>query len=501
MKMERIDSIENIFKSLDKLPTLPGIAMRILAAVRNQATSLKEIGDILATDPSLSAEVLRAINSPFYGLPVKITSVSHAVNLLGIKTVKSLALSFSLVKNVRSKESNGFDYGGFWKNSLVGAVSAKILAEKVLPNFSEDAFFLGLIHNIGILAMNQSIPEQYRLVLKEKERNLCSYQEAENQVLGFNHMQLGEYLAQSWGLPEMFSAPIRQHHEFEDGTGENPQIDLIAKLLKLAALFIVLTNVRDKSFYVAMAQLEILIKRWGFRKQLRIDEIIQQIHSQTMNVFPLFDIEIEQDTDYFRLIEEARNALIHLSSDFMQQLFEQKKLIQSLSEQTMRDALTNLLNFHAFHESLQKEIQRAKRYGHHLGLIMADIDHFKDINDNYGHLAGDYILKEVAKFLKNFLRTSDVVARYGGEEFAIILPETSAKDTIFVAERLRETIASKTIEYENQNLSVSLSFGISYIEPARMRDKTDLIKEADVALYQAKREGRNTCRCFEGNLN
>ena len=77
--------------------------MKILAAVRNEETSLKEIGEILATDPSLSAEVLKAINSPFYGLATKITSVSHAVNLLGIKTVKSLALSFSLVRNIRSK--------------------------------------------------------------------------------------------------------------------------------------------------------------------------------------------------------------------------------------------------------------------------------------------------------------------------------------------------------------------------------------------------------------
>jgi diguanylate cyclase (GGDEF)-like protein len=163
----------------------------------------------------------------------------------------------------------------------------------------------------------------------------------------------------------------------------------------------------------------------------------------------------------------------------------------------MRDALTNLLNFHAFHEALEKEIQRAKRYGHHLGLIMADIDHFKAVNDTYGHLTGDYVLKEVAKFLQNFLRTSDMVARYGGEEFAIILPETSQKDTILVAERLRESIESLSIEYENQTLAVNLSFGIAYLETSRSKSKTDLIKEADIALYQAKREGRNRCRCFD----
>jgi diguanylate cyclase (GGDEF)-like protein len=94
---------------------------------------------------------------------------------------------------------------------------------------------------------------------------------------------------------------------------------------------------------------------------------------------------------------------------------------------------------------------------------MADIDHFKNINDAYGHLAGDHVIKIVAQFLQEFLRNSDSVARYGGEEFAIILPEISESDALMVAERLREAIASMQIEYENHAISVSLSFGISFL--------------------------------------
>jgi HD-like signal output (HDOD) protein len=170
--MKPIAEIEDVIKDLKKLPTLPGIAIKILEAIKDEETGVSEIADILSKDPSLSAEVLKAINSPFYGLPTKITSVSHAANMLGINTVKSLALSFSLVKNFQDKKPNGFDYHSFWKDSLIGATSAKILSEKLLPNFSEDAFFLGLLQNIGILAMNQSMPDQYVLVLQEKERNL-----------------------------------------------------------------------------------------------------------------------------------------------------------------------------------------------------------------------------------------------------------------------------------------------------------------------------------------
>ena len=495
--MEETNKIESIVHNLRKLPTLPGIAMRLLQAVKNKETGLKEIGEILATDPTLSAEVLKAVNSHYYGLSNKITSVPHAVNLLGGQTVKSLALSFSLVKNLRSNESNGFDYVNFWKTSLIGAVSAKILTKKILPNFAEDAFFLGLIHNIGILAMNQCMPEQYQLVINETKNSSFSYSEAENRVFGVNHMQLGEYLAKSWGLPESFTMPILHHHGFEDIIIQDPNVDVMTKLLRLSSLFIDLSNHKEKKASTTFAQLEFLAEKHGFQDKLQIDEIAKQVHQQTTDVFPLFNIKIDEDTDYFQIIEDARNELINLSSDFMEQLCEQKKQIENLSKLAKTDSLTNLLNFNAFHECLDKEIQRAQRYKHNLGLIMADIDRFKDINDTYGHLAGDHVIKTVAKFFQDAMRTADSVARYGGEEFVIILPEISKTDALTVAERLRTALDTMQIEHESQPISVSLSFGISFLEPNRNINKLELIKEADIALYQAKRAGRNICRCYD----
>ena len=499
--MEQQEKINNMLRSAKKLPTLPGVAMKILEAVKKEDTSLKEIADILSKDPSLSAEVLKAINSSFYGLSTKVTSVSHAVNLLGINTVKSLALSFSLVKNLKSDNSNGFDYTAFWKDSLIGAVSAKIISSKIFPKFSDDAFFLGLIHNLGILVINQCMPDQYNLVLKEKERNLCSYQEAENQILGFNHMELGEYLVSSWGLPDHFSTPVRYHHEVDKLVTKDNDTDILTKILHLTSIVIELNNSEDKRFYMAVAQLEFCVKEYGFQNSIQISYLTKEIHRQTLNVFPLFEIEIEEEQHYLELIEEARNALINLSSNFMQQVCEQKKLIESLSERALRDPLTNLLNYQAFYEYIEKEVQRANRYGHGLCLIIADIDRFKDINDTYGHLAGDHILKVIAHYFQDSLRGSDMVARYGGEEFAMVLPETSQNDGMIVAERLRETIASLKIDYEGRSLSITASFGLSSLDSSRNIDKIEFIKEADYALYQAKNAGRNTCKCFDPNTS
>ena len=495
--MKPKENIANVVKNTRKLPTLPGIAIKILETIKKEESSLQEIADILSKDPSLSSEVLKAINSSFYGLSTKVTSVTHAVNLLGINTVKSLALSFSIVNTLNSEKTKNFDYTSFWKDSLIAAVSAKNIAKRILPLFADDAFFLGLIHNLGMMVANQIMTEAYQLVIKEKEETNCEIHEAEDKVLGFNHMELGEYLIESWNLPESFSTPIRFHHDPEALVTKDPDIDLITKIIHLSTFFVDLHNFTDKDFYLAVSKLESLIQKYGFHDKVQIEAIANQVHEQTFSVFPLFELEIDAERDYFALIEEARNELINLSSSFMQQVCEQKKMIDSLSEKAMRDGLTNLLNYQAFQEYIDKEVQRANRYGHNLCLIIADIDHFKVINDTYGHLAGDKILKVIADYLQEALRGSDLVARYGGEEFAIILPETSKIDGMMVAERLRETIAALKIDYEGRSLMVTASFGLSCLETHRNINKVDFIKEADYALYQAKNAGRNTCKCFD----
>jgi len=496
--MNQINKIEEILKGFDKLPTLPGIAMKILELVRDEDTNLKEIADVLSTDPPLSAQVLKLINSPFYGVRTQVTSVPHAVSLLGLNTVKNLALSFSLLRDYPKGNKEDFDYTNFWKQSLIGAVSCKLIAEKVIPAFSEDAFFLGLIHNIGILALIQCMPEQYSLVVKEKGWTLCSYHEAENQILGFNHMEVGEYLIRTWGLPETFFTPVGYHHNPEDLDTKVSEIELLTKVLHLSSLFIDLNTFADKKLYLAI--IEFYVKEYGFTGRFQTDEIIRQIYEQTMEVFPLFDIRIEEESAYLDMIDAAREELINLSTDFMHKLLEQKILIESLREEIIRDGLTNLFNYQRFQESLEKEVYRAKRYNLQLSVILADIDHFKAVNDNYGHLAGDYSLKMIAECLKDSLRESDSAARYGGEEFAFILPETGPDGAFIVAERLRDSINSMAINYEDQKISITVSFGIASFDPANDISKTDLIKKADHALYQAKKAGRNKCCLYETGI-
>ncbi len=489
-------NLESIFSHSKKLPTLPAIAMKIMEAVKKDEPSLVEISETISTDPSLSVEVLKLINSSFYSLPKKITSVAHAVNMLGISTVKNLALSFSLVKSFKNKDENRFDYSGFWKNSLACAVAAKLIAQKVNPTLADDAFFLGLLHDIGILAMVQGLPRQYDVVLREMELqgSVPGTIDIENKVLGFNHMQVGRYLIKSWGLSKTLYLPIGCHHTPEMLVPETSEIESFVKILHMANLYIDFFNSSDKKTSYGM--IDYFKQAYGFSEMFKADQIGHQIEEQTLKICPLFDIAKLDDVSYYDMIESARDQLADVSMDLLSQVLQQKRQIELLKDKITRDSMTQLYNYQWFHEVLHQEKSRSERYGNPLSVILADIDDFKRINDHYGHLAGDAVIKKVAKTLKNDARTTDHVARYGGEEFGIILSETDIHGALNVAERLRQNIASARINFEDSNISVTMSFGVTSVPKGSKVSKEEIIERVDQVLYEAKKAGKNQCRGF-----
>ena len=154
------------------------------------------------------------------------------------------------------------------------------------------------------------------------------------------------------------------------------------------------------------------------------------------------------------------------------------------------DGLTGLANHRAFQHGCEAMLERAKRNGDPLCLLMGDLDHFKNINDNFGHPFGDQILLKVAKVMAEAVRTVDLAARYGGEEFALVLENCDAKGGRILAERIREKIEGLSLTCEDKLLTVTLSIGIA-VFPRNCGDKAQLIELADQALYQAKKKGRN----------
>jgi len=159
------------------------------------------------------------------------------------------------------------------------------------------------------------------------------------------------------------------------------------------------------------------------------------------------------------------------------------------------DPLTQVLNRRALTDRLVSELDRARRYGHSVAVLLLDLDDFKLVNDTHGHLVGDGVLKDLAEILRSAIRSADFVARYGGEEFVIVLPETSMDGAVTFAERLRERIANTIFEGGAQStLTLSVSIGVSLFPGPRITSVDDLLASADSALYRAKGDGRNCVR-------
>lgn len=171
------------------------------------------------------------------------------------------------------------------------------------------------------------------------------------------------------------------------------------------------------------------------------------------------------------------------------------QLRQALSEVEIlacTDALTGVLSRRRLFQIAQQEVLRAQRYSSPFTVMMLDVDYFKRVNDTYGHLAGDQVLKEVARTIQQNLRITDCLGRYGGEEFAVILTQTNCLQAAEVGDRIRAELAGLTVVADGQNIQVTVSVGIGGYE--KLTDDIDqIIRRADRALYHAKASGRNAC--------
>jgi len=242
----------------------------------------------------------------------------------------------------------------------------------------------------------------------------------------------------------------------------------IGKIIPISASYtpIIDPNIKDV--------LAVIIVGQDIRTIIELENEIVK-HKETALALKLANEEIEKIN---KELENRNTVLIKTNAD--------------LHNKSIRDSLTGLVNHQYTNQILEKEIEIAKHYGHDLSVMMLDIDHFKNINDKYGHQVGDEVLIEVSRTIKNSLKKTDIIGRYGGEEFFIILPKTNITDAIIVGERIRKSI--ELIDLMDKNAKVTISIGVvEYGE----EDAAEVISKADKLMYRAKADGRNKV-AYEG---
>ena len=186
----------------------------------------------------------------------------------------------------------------------------------------------------------------------------------------------------------------------------------------------------------------------------------------------------------------------HDQCEYLSELVALRQQVSQLAELVHTDTLTGLNNFRFFIQALEQELERTRRTGYSTALVMMDLDHFKQVNDQWGHEVGNKALVLAAQLIRAGVRKMDIPCRYGGEEFAIILPSTDLRQSIQVAERIREMLENSPLFIQDaQEINLTASFGIELFRFGDSSDAKQLVRKADQLLYEAKASGRNQV-CF-----
>jgi len=305
-----------------------------------------------------------------------------------------------------------------------------------------------------------------------------------------------------WGLPEELSLPIRYHHEPDKAPN---QIQRPVAILHLAHL---MSSVYSGAGSIdSFNRISQALSRDHGLSEPAVSRLIDVVAESYTEMISLYDFPAERLMPYSEMLEEANQELEKLNLTYQQVVLELKyakkraeilakdlsKANTQLRELVYRDSLTGLYNYRFFREMLLKEMHRAKRYDKLLSLILFDIDHFKDINDSYGHTTGDLTLQSLSKKALQVIRDTDILARYGGEEFAVILPETGLKGAAVFAERLRRAVEDMELFIGGNSIHVTISLGLTTCSAGSLNKRPEaIIEAADKALYTAKKNGRNT---------
>lgn len=201
-----VQQIRTEIEQLDSLPTTSPVVRKLLGIIDSQTLSLSEIGDIIAKDQAITARLLKMVNSPVYGFPGRISSVSQALILLGLNIVKGMLLGISVFEIMEKTMM------GLWKHSLCVAIAARTIAAKRGLNAPEEVMVSALIHDIGKVALNIKFPEQYNSALLLSEKKGIMIRDSEEDIFGISHTDAGLWLAQKWNFPRTLLEPIAYHH-------------------------------------------------------------------------------------------------------------------------------------------------------------------------------------------------------------------------------------------------------------------------------------------------
>ncbi len=477
------------------LPSLPAVALKVIAASKDPDISLHEVSAIISSDPAISAKLLKVANSPLYSQRRSLNNLREALTLLGFNASLTIALSFSLAQSVGS---NDIDHENYWKRSILAALIARILGVRLGIQKLEDLFLASLLQDIGILVfqcINQSpYPDDNSQNLEHRVRV-----ELEKEALGVEHTIIGAWLLKSWQLPEYLIKSVMYSHALNmpdsDQTKEDRCFHYCLNLSgRLADVWL-----DDNPGELLLSILKVVKSTLNIDNE-EFNQFVIEIDNSIPEISSMFEISLIENNDREHILYEARELLLERSINSIKQSEDDRHYIESITDrvkkiekQSQLDHLTGVYNRQHIDHLMQAEYEEANINRWPLSLAFIDIDNFKSINDKYGHLAGDEVLKLISGFFSKNIRETDVLARYGGDEFLLMLPGATSDNARSIIDRLIILFKDKAIiNIKGTNISTSVSIGLaSHIDKNNFGSLKDFLCAADEALYKAKEAGKN----------
>ena len=446
-------------KGSPQLPSLPAIALKAVELARKENVNISEIAELISNDAALSTKILKTVNSSFYGLPKQVSTISHALVILGLQAVKTLALGFSLLSNLKKGQTGDFDYLGFWRRSIYSAVSGKLLARKLGLVQQEEAFLAGLLGDIGILVMHRVIGPEYDAIIQHTNGDSDLLVRLCQAKFDLDHAAVGGMLTEFWQLPPVLSTPVRLHHDPAGLAQADAQIRPLAEAVYVAMICGEVFANAEPAKYIVRARTE-MTQRFKFAPA-DVEAMLSEIGTSTKEAAKLFEVNLPDSRSYEDILADAQQAMMELTLQSQQQVQTIKKENEFLVQKATTDPLTGIGNRAKFNEFFEEQFARAFKLQRPLAILMIDVDHFKKVNDTYGHQAGDEVLRRVGKLLKLAVRNIDLAARYGGEEFALVLTETESNAAAQMADEIRQALEAERISFEDKTIKVTCSVGVA----------------------------------------
>lgn len=486
-----LSALKRRLAHVTNLPTLPSVALQIVEMARDPDVGLAEVADLITMDPALAGKVLRLANSPVYSRQRHIDNVRQALVLFGLDGALTVALSFSVARLVEAEHEgeSGLDFNLFWRRSLATAAAAPLIASRTTFKRVEELFLAGLIQDIGMLAMDLVFPDLYHRI-GEAQDDHAHVIEHELDAVGVHHGDATVWMLERWNFPESIIRMVEDSHVL--GCRARDDAELAGRILHVATLL------ADAWWHPERERvMERFAGEAGRLLALSMEEILEIVDAfapEVIRVSEILDTDVGDPVLLASVAEEARELLMLRNLQSLQQTQEMEQKAQRLEVKASTDPLTGAANRGHFDEVFANEFATAHRHGWPLSLMLADLDHFKRINDTHGHQVGDRVLREVVHRMSSCLRKSDLLARYGGEEFALILPGTRREGARVVAQRILEALRERPVETGAGGLAipVTLSLGLAVMnDPQSYDSPAELLRAADRALYEAKAQGRD----------